>query len=80
MLSSNPVAELADPSAPAELERPCPACGGPGPVGELPPEVLERHREQCYTIPLLSGKVRSLNLATSVGIVVYEGLRQLHGW
>lgn len=46
----------------------------------LPPEVMDRHRERCYTIPMVSGKVRSLNLATSVGIVVYEGLRQLHGW
>lgn len=46
----------------------------------LPPEVLERHRDQCYTIPLVSEKVRSLNLATAVGIVLYEGLRQLHGW
>lgn len=46
----------------------------------LPPEILERYRGQTYTIPMLSGKVRSLNLATSVGIVCYEGLRQLHGW
>lgn len=46
----------------------------------LPPEVLERYREQTYGIPMLSGKVRSLNLATAVGIVLYEGLRQLHGW
>ena len=46
----------------------------------LPPEVLERHRTQCFTIPMLSGKVRSLNLATAAGIVLYEGLRQLHGW
>lgn len=46
----------------------------------LPPEVLERYRERCYTIPMPSAKVRSLNLATAVGIVVYEGLRQLHGW
>ena len=46
----------------------------------LPPEVMERHREQCFTIPMLSGKVRSLNLATATGIVLYEGLRQLHGW
>ena len=44
----------------------------------LPPEVMERH--PCFTIPMLSGKVRSLNLATAAGIVVYEGLRQLHGW
>jgi tRNA (cytidine/uridine-2'-O-)-methyltransferase len=46
----------------------------------LPPEVLERYREDCYTIPMLSGKVRSLNLALAVGIVLYEGLRQLHAW
>jgi tRNA (cytidine/uridine-2'-O-)-methyltransferase len=44
----------------------------------LPPEVLERH--PSFAIPMPGGKVRSLNLATSVGIVVYEGLRQLHGW
>ena len=46
----------------------------------LPPEVLERYGEQSYTIPMVSGKVRSLNLATAAGIVVYEGLRQLHAW
>ena len=46
----------------------------------LPPEVLERYREQTYTIPMLSHAVRSLNLATAAGIVLYEGLRQLHGW
>jgi tRNA (cytidine/uridine-2'-O-)-methyltransferase len=46
----------------------------------LPPEVLDRYHPHSYTIPLLSGKVRSLNLATAAGIVLYEGLRQLHGW
>ena len=46
----------------------------------LPPEVLARHGAACFAIPMVSGKVRSLNLATSVGIVMYEGLRQLHGW
>jgi tRNA (cytidine/uridine-2'-O-)-methyltransferase len=46
----------------------------------LPPEVLERYRAQCYTIPMLSGKVRSLNLATAASIVLYEGLRQLQAW
>ena len=46
----------------------------------LPPEVLERYRDQTFTIPMPSGKVRSLNLATAAGIVLYEGLRQLHGW
>src|SRR5438105_4647593 len=42
----------------------------------LPPEVLERYRGQCYTIPMVSEKVRSLNLATAAGIVLYQGLRQ----
>jgi tRNA (cytidine/uridine-2'-O-)-methyltransferase len=46
----------------------------------LPPEVLERYHDQCYGIPMPGGNVRSLNLATSVGIVLYDGLRQLHGW
>src|SRR5437870_4341422 len=44
----------------------------------LPPEVLARY--PCYTIPMVSEKVRSLNLATAAGIVLYEGLRQLNEW
>jgi tRNA (cytidine/uridine-2'-O-)-methyltransferase len=46
----------------------------------LPPEVLARHAGRCVTIPMPAGKVRSLNLATAVGIALYEALRQLHGW
>lgn len=46
----------------------------------LPPEVLERYREHTFVIPMPSGKVRSLNLATAAGIVLYEGLRQLQAW
>lgn len=46
----------------------------------LPPEVLERHRDRTLLIPMPAGKVRSLNLANAVGIVVYEALRQLHTW
>jgi tRNA (cytidine/uridine-2'-O-)-methyltransferase len=42
----------------------------------LPDGLLERHRESCIRIPMPSGNVRSLNLATSVGIVLYEALRQ----
>jgi tRNA (cytidine/uridine-2'-O-)-methyltransferase len=45
----------------------------------LPAEVLEANWERCLTIPMPNGNVRSLNLATSVGIVLYESLRQL-GW
>ena len=43
----------------------------------MPERILEKHPEQCFTIPMQSGKVRSLNLATAAGIVLYEALRQL---
>ena len=46
----------------------------------LPPGVRERYAGRVIGIPMPTGKVRSLNLATSVGIVLYEALRQLHGW
>jgi tRNA (cytidine/uridine-2'-O-)-methyltransferase len=46
----------------------------------LPTEVMERYQDQAFTIPMPAAKVRCLNLSTAVGIVVYEGLRQLHGW
>lgn len=43
----------------------------------LPEEVLQQNWERCLTIPMPNSKVRSLNLANSVGIVLYEALRQL---
>jgi tRNA (cytidine/uridine-2'-O-)-methyltransferase len=46
----------------------------------LPVEVRERHAERLVGIPMPAGKVRSLNLATAVGIALYEALRQVHGW
>ncbi|MFL5341798.1 MAG: tRNA (cytidine(34)-2'-O)-methyltransferase [Gemmataceae bacterium] len=46
----------------------------------LPPSVLERHAETAFVIPMPTGKVRSLNLATAAGIVLYEALRQVHRW
>ena len=46
----------------------------------LPPKIVARHEGRMFGIPMPSGKVRSLNLATAVGIVLYEGLRQLHSW
>lgn len=46
----------------------------------LPPETLARHAERTFVIPMPAGKVRSLNLATAVGIVLYDGLRRLSGW
>lgn len=45
-------------------------------TGGLPPELHERYRERFVTMPILSPRVRSLNLSTSVGIAVYEILRQ----
>ena len=44
----------------------------------MPERILAKHPERCFTIPM-SGPVRSLNLATAVGIVLYEGLRQTSG-
>lgn len=42
----------------------------------LPEEVLRANWERCITIPMPNPNVRSLNLATSVAIVLYEALRQ----
>jgi tRNA (cytidine/uridine-2'-O-)-methyltransferase len=42
----------------------------------LPTELLEANRQNCLRIPLLNPKVRSLNLATSVAMVLGEALRQ----
>lgn len=42
----------------------------------LPERVREKHADRVYRIPMTDG-ARSLNLATAVGIVLYEGLRQL---
>ena len=46
----------------------------------LPSEVRERHADRTVCIPMPAGKVRSLNLATAVGIALYEALRQVNGW
>jgi tRNA (cytidine/uridine-2'-O-)-methyltransferase len=42
----------------------------------LPEDLLRDNWERCLTIPMLNPNVRSLNLATSVAIVLYETLRQ----
>jgi len=39
--------------------------------------VLAANADRCLTIPMANKNVRSLNLATSVGIVLYEAVRQL---
>jgi tRNA (cytidine/uridine-2'-O-)-methyltransferase len=42
----------------------------------LPEELLAANPDTSITIPMPSEKVRSLNLSTSAGIVLYEALRQ----
>lgn len=43
----------------------------------LSKEIIKNQKDKLFKIPLFSEHVRSLNLANAVGIVVYEGLRQL---
>ena len=43
----------------------------------LPETVLRENWDRCLTIPMANKKVRSLNLATSVGVVLFEAIRQL---
>ncbi len=42
----------------------------------LPEDLLHAHWENCLRIPILNPNIRSLNLATAVGIVLFEALRQ----
>ena len=42
----------------------------------LPEDLLRNNWDDCLTIPMPNHKVRSLNLATTVGIVLYEAIRQ----
>ncbi len=49
-----------------------------GPETRGLPEVLLRDNwDRCLTIPMPNKNVRSLNLSTSVGILLYEALRQI---
>ena len=43
--------------------------------GGIPEEILAHHKDHCVRIPMLE-HIRSLNLANSVSIVLYEALRQ----
>jgi len=40
-------------------------------------ELLHANWNNCLKIPILNPRIRSLNLATAVGIVLFEALRQL---
>ena len=43
----------------------------------LPEDLLKANWDRALTIPMPNHRVRSLNLATSVGIVLYEVFRQI---
>lgn len=49
---------------------------GPEHAG-FPPEVRARHSARLVRVPMVAGTVRSLNVSTCIGIVLYERLRQL---
>ena len=43
----------------------------------LPEDILRLYSDRCYTIPMSNPNIRSLNLAMTAGIVLYEALRQI---
>lgn len=43
----------------------------------LPERVISENQDLLYNIPIYSPHIRSLNIANAVGIVVYEGIRNL---
>ena len=45
----------------------------------LPQHIIDQNFDRCVKIPIYKEIVRCLNLATSVGIALYEALRQLGG-
>jgi tRNA (cytidine/uridine-2'-O-)-methyltransferase len=45
-------------------------------TGGLPAELYTRYRDRFVAMPILSPRVRSLNLSSSVAVAVYEVLRQ----
>jgi tRNA (cytidine/uridine-2'-O-)-methyltransferase len=45
-------------------------------TGGLAPEIHERYGDRMYAMPIHSPHVRSLNLSTTVGIALYEAIRQ----
>ena len=42
----------------------------------LPDETRALYRDLCFTLPMTNPNIRSLNLAMTAGIVLYEALRQ----
>jgi tRNA (cytidine/uridine-2'-O-)-methyltransferase len=45
-------------------------------TGGLPDDVHEKYQDRFVSMPILSPRVRSLNLSTSVAVAAYETLRQ----
>ena len=43
----------------------------------LAPNMYETYKDQLYTLPMRGDNLRSHNLANSVSVVVYEGIRQI---
>ena len=41
----------------------------------IPEEICEAHRDQMVSLPMLSDKVRSLNLANTVAAAAYQAMR-----
>jgi len=48
-------------------------------TGGLPDSLHERYADRFVTMPMVSPRVRSLNLSTSVAVAVYEVMRQRGG-
>ncbi|NIP99155.1 MAG: tRNA (uridine(34)/cytosine(34)/5-carboxymethylaminomethyluridine(34)-2'-O)-methyltransferase TrmL [Nitrospinaceae bacterium] len=46
-------------------------------INGLDEEVLQRNASRTFSIPQYDDRVRSLNLANAVSVVVYEAIRQL---
>lgn len=49
-------------------------------TGGLPDHLHQRYRDRFVAMPMLSPRVRSLNLSTSVAVALYEVLRQRRGF
>jgi len=45
----------------------------------FPDWMYEKYADRLYRIPMSSDRMRSLNLSTSAGVALYEGLRRIRG-
>jgi len=43
----------------------------------LPEDILSLYSDKCFTLPMQNKNIRSLNLAMTAGIVLYEAIRQM---